>query len=479
MCRVLIAAMVTLASCALSVAFAATAKPFGDGEIVVFLGDSITQQGQWIRPLTDFYRTRYPQRQISFHNVGIAGGTMSSNASRVSRDVAPLKPTCVVVMCGMNEACSARPFCVGWPVTADDRVRREKAIAGYRRSVERMAEAVRTACGAKTRLLFLTPSIYDSVARTPVGKPENDGWNRLLGDFAALLKEGAEAGGWEVADVHAPMTRYNEQFQIGDREFSVVSGTERVHPDEKGGYFMAECVLAAQGVSPVVSDIVFDGAHGIVRSAENALVSCVERLPDGWRLMVCEKSLPYPIRKATEEVAARTGFFAVTERGKGCNRQWFSAEGLSGGMWCLSIDGERVALASAEQFASGVNLAACADSPQMRQASAVTAANGEGRMKEANLRRLVSCYWWLRGCKLKDPDDIAEVSAWKKANPEKGGWFGQQVASYIEQWPLRERIREEIRLCEEKAYRLAKPQRREWILRRVTCAPAVAGSDAR
>ena len=52
-----------------------TTSPFKDGETVVFWGDSITQQARWIRFLTDFYHTRYPERNIRYRNAGIAGNS--------------------------------------------------------------------------------------------------------------------------------------------------------------------------------------------------------------------------------------------------------------------------------------------------------------------------------------------------------------------------------------------------------------------
>ena len=91
------------------------ASPFKDGETVVFLGDSITQQANWIRFLTDFYHTRYPERQIIFRNAGIAGNSFAGGRKQIPIDVAPWKPTTVVVMFGMNDSASCRPYHPGWP----------------------------------------------------------------------------------------------------------------------------------------------------------------------------------------------------------------------------------------------------------------------------------------------------------------------------------------------------------------------------
>ena len=42
------------------------AEPFRDGDRVVFLGDSLTQGGSYHRIVSDYYLTRFPERNIRF-----------------------------------------------------------------------------------------------------------------------------------------------------------------------------------------------------------------------------------------------------------------------------------------------------------------------------------------------------------------------------------------------------------------------------
>ena len=67
-----------------------TTSPFADGETVVFWGDSITQQARWIRFLTDFYHTRYPERNVKYRNAGIAGCSFGGGIKQLGRDNDPL-----------------------------------------------------------------------------------------------------------------------------------------------------------------------------------------------------------------------------------------------------------------------------------------------------------------------------------------------------------------------------------------------------
>ena len=71
--------MIVAASC---LALAAGAAPFGDGDRVVFWGDSITHGGSYVKMLADFYLTRYPDRAVRFYNAGDRKSTRLNSSHR-------------------------------------------------------------------------------------------------------------------------------------------------------------------------------------------------------------------------------------------------------------------------------------------------------------------------------------------------------------------------------------------------------------
>ena len=129
----------------------------------MFWGDSITQQARWIRFLTDFYHTRYPERNIKYRNAGIAGNSFGGGIKQMPLDVTPWKPTTIVTMFGMNDSAAApRPekYHPGWPSNDVERARLRKRVdGGYQIDANHALAEIRKQCGEATRIVMMTPSI--------------------------------------------------------------------------------------------------------------------------------------------------------------------------------------------------------------------------------------------------------------------------------------------------------------------------------
>ncbi|MBQ3343221.1 MAG: DUF1080 domain-containing protein [Kiritimatiellae bacterium] len=450
-----------------------TTSPFKDGETVVFWGDSITQQARWIRFLTDFYHTRYPERNIRYRNAGIAGNSFGGGIKQMPLDVTLWKPTTIVTMFGMNDSAAApRPdkYHPGWPSNDVERARLRKRVdGGYKIDANHALAEIRKQCGEATRIVMMTPSIYDSTARAPKDEPVNDGWNITLGESGKKLIEGYEKGKWELVDIWTPMTAFNERQQKINPKFSVVSNQERVHPDDRGGYFMAQQILMAQGVDRTVSKISFDAGRGVVEEARKADVTGVRRIDGGWEMTVLEKSLPFPVAKTAQEVSCRSPWGQGYSPYVGINYEWFSAKGLAKGVWELCVDGELVWRGTDGEFAFGVNLGKNPDTPQMAHAKKVAEANRRRVEREAYLRALASLRWWFR-MKVDKPDDVAVAAKWLEDHPErKDGLFGrgQYLKEYMVDWPRRDEIYAELDAMDAELAKLRQPIARKWTLRQV------------
>src|SRR4051794_14536509 len=75
---------------------------FRDGDRVVVIGDSITEQHLYSNYLELWVLTRQPSWKITFRNAGIGGDTSGGGNGRFKRDVLSFKPTAMTVDFGMN-----------------------------------------------------------------------------------------------------------------------------------------------------------------------------------------------------------------------------------------------------------------------------------------------------------------------------------------------------------------------------------------
>src|SRR5213082_2628827 len=134
-----------------------------DGDRVVFLGDSITEQRLYTTYIEGYALSRHPNWKLTFRNVGWGGDTSwlrqrahpdekklfetdaatqqkmveDSVGRGLKRDVLPLKPTVVTVKFGMNDH-SYQPF-------------REDIFRAYVRSQEEIAKVLK-ANGAREKV---------------------------------------------------------------------------------------------------------------------------------------------------------------------------------------------------------------------------------------------------------------------------------------------------------------------------------------
>src|SRR5512140_2697209 len=171
-----------------------------DGDRVVFLGDSITEQRLYTTYIEAYTLTRHPNWKLWFRNVGWGGDTAwlrqrahpdekqlfaaedalqqkmieNSVGRGLERDVLPLKPTVVTVKFGMNDH-AYQAF-------------REDIFKAYVRSQTQIAEVLK-ANGA--RVAFLTSQPIED--KRP--DPDKDVRNQSLRKFSDGLKEVAAKNG--------------------------------------------------------------------------------------------------------------------------------------------------------------------------------------------------------------------------------------------------------------------------------------------
>src|SRR3974390_1536146 len=235
-----------------------------DGDRVVFLGDSITEQRLYTTYIEAYALTRYPNWKLSFRNVGWGGDTSwlrqrahpdeqklfaadettqqsmaeQSVGQGLDRDVLPLKPTFVTVKFGMNDH-SYQAF-------------REDIFRAYVRSQTQIAKVLE-AQGA--RVAFLTPQPIEE--KRP--DPDKDIKNESLRKFSDGLKDVASQTGSTFVDQFDPYMAIMLRGRAADPK-AFIGGGDAVHPGPAGHTLMAWAVLKGLGAGATVSRAELDAS---------------------------------------------------------------------------------------------------------------------------------------------------------------------------------------------------------------------------
>jgi lysophospholipase L1-like esterase len=325
-----------------------------DGDRVVFLGDSITEQRLYTTYIEAYALTRHPHWKLWFRNVGWGGDTSwlrqrshpdeaklfaaddsaqqkmveDSVKHGLERDVLPLKPTAVTIKFGMNDH-SYQAF-------------REDIFKAYVRSQTELAEVLK-AHGA--REAFLTPQPIED--KRP--DPDADIRNQSLRKFSDGLKEVTAKEGEVFVDQFDPYMAMLLR-ERPNNPTSFVGGGDAVHPGPIGHTVMAWAILKGLSASSLVSSVELDVPTLKIKTegcqAKDLLVNATtvsfERE---------DEALPMPI---DEKATAALKLAPILQD---LDRYELQVTGLPPGNYQLSIDSEPAGKASNEQLAKGWNLA--------------------------------------------------------------------------------------------------------------------------
>ena len=342
---------------ALLTASQTTAADFAirDGDRVVFLGDSITEQRLYTTYIEAYALTRHPGWKLSFRNVGWGGDTSwlrqrshpdenklfaakedeqqkiveGSVGNGLARDVLPFKPTFVTVKFGMNDH-SYQPF-------------REDIFRAYVRSQSEISKVL-GANGA--RVAFLTPQPIED--KRP--DPEKDVRNESLRKFSDGLKEVATNSGAAYVDQFDPYMTIMRREHTAKPD-GIIGGGDAVHPGPAGQTLMAWAVLKGLGATALVSRAEINATTLKPGAAEGCRIEKVAKIQGGVSFDRVDEALPMPIDERAEPALKLAPVL------EDLDRLDLRVTELPAGNYTVTIDGEAAGTASAEDLAKGWNLA--------------------------------------------------------------------------------------------------------------------------
>jgi len=303
---------------------------FKDGDTVVVMGDSITEQHLYSNYLEAWTLMRLPTWKITFHNVGIGGDSSRGGNGRFARDVLEYKPTALTVDFGMNDG--------GYG--AFDQGKFDAYMTG-------LAGIAKQARQARLRVAWITPS--------PVEKDEDgpaiEGYNRTLEKFSEGVKTAAvKTGGLFVDQLH-PCLAVQDKARAA-KASNRVCGGDPVHFGPPGQAVMASAILKGMRFPTLVAAVEIDAA-GKVGKCENCKVTDAAVTPGGVKCTQLDKAMPF----FPNESAAILAWSPILEE---MNQYTLKVAGLAGGTYDVALGGKTVAQYTNLQLAAGVNLAEAA-----------------------------------------------------------------------------------------------------------------------
>jgi lysophospholipase L1-like esterase len=432
-----------------------SSKIFESGNIICFLGDSITHGGQYHEFLQLFYATRYPNLKLTFHNCGISGDNAEGMIYRLDKDVFIHKPSHVFLMTGMNDVIRTLYF----EGEASDEIieKRKKALDEYKRNIDILDKKFET---SDIRPLYLTPSIYDQYSK--IERENNRGCNDALIECSTHLKKIAKQRNSTVVDLNSLMKHIMERELQNDSLFTIV-GKDRVHPESTGHFVMFYEIISTIESPSIVSEISIDLNQNNFTETKNCMINNFEFSSDDISFSCVQNSLPFPTNKGIDKALSLVPFENKF------NKEILRIKGLKNGEYDLFIENIFIDSYSTEQLKSGVNLSTQVNTPQYKQALDVMKLCEDYRKTSYQLRAVPFMeYKYLRDYSGDNQLQEKQIHLNKKLRAIEGkpyhNYIKKSMDAYVETLPKQDSLKNRLKIIEKLIYKKNNPKNLEWKL---------------
>ena len=452
--QLFIAALALLGGLNRSIAQVQPLTPFQSGERIIFVGNSITEQGYYESYIWLYYMLHFPERRITVYNGGIGGDRAKNILDRFDEDVLPKKPTTICLTFGMNDSGYFEFLQANADSTAKARV---EECRGYFGSIQ---EKLRKYTPGKK--ILITSTLYDETVKNP--KNYYPKKSAAMQEIATFQEKAAQDNHWGFVDFFHPMTEITLREQKKDSTFTL-TGPDRIHPGNSGHFVMAWLFLKQQGLAgKPVADVVIDATSGKTERSDNCRISAFSAAPGDLQFDYPAASLPFPqdsIPRLWGNPYRQTEALDVIPFNEEMNREMVTVKGLGEGDFSLTMDGQPIGRWTGAQLGKGINLATVKNTPEYEQAMSVLWLNEERMGLEAKLR----AYYWLQFDYFRDigllyADNAAATDSVNRTSEKN--WF---VASKKDNYRaaryavVREGWQKEMDVLIEEIYKVNRPRK--------------------
>ncbi|NGM65951.1 cellulase family glycosylhydrolase [Sphingobacterium sp. SGR-19] len=326
---------------------------FKSGDKIAFIGNSITHNGDFHHYILLYYASRFPDKKVTFYNLGIKGDNANSFLRRMDADIVPHKADWSIVMAGMNDV-NRGLYAPEKQNEPDIQQRKERALKDFESYYDSFLTRLKR---TKTNIILQKPSIYDQTGDlTAVNLV---GVNDALERCGKIVDKLAKKHKVLVIDYWTIMNEVNANLQQTDVKSTIV-GQDRVHPGPLGHFVMAYTFLKAMDTPNNVSSLTID--KGSITDVKYGTVSNLNMLEDELTFDYREERLPFPVPPEAEKALTLIPFT------DDFNTQLLQVKDLEEGVYALTIDDILISNFTQEELAKGINLAERKNTPPYQQA---------------------------------------------------------------------------------------------------------------
>ena len=200
-------------------------------DTIVFLGDSITQEGVrddgYVTLVSRAIEGVYPDLDIEVIGAGLGGHKVRDCLKRLDRDVIDKNPTIVLIYIGINDVW-------WWNGKWGKGSTREEFESGLNEMIRRI-----DAVGAE--VILCTPSVIGEKTDS------TNEFDAMLDEYSDISRKVARAAGCRLLDLRREFMTYLEEHNSENVSKGILT-RDGVHLNERGNLFLAGLVLDAFGV---------------------------------------------------------------------------------------------------------------------------------------------------------------------------------------------------------------------------------------
>ena len=318
---------------------------FEDGDIVGFIGDSITHveytEISYQEFLYNYYITRYPKWELEFRNLG-TGSFMASDVLELysgGKDIydAELEGiTKAVIMLGMNEALSG--------ISAEE----------YISNIQAVTELLREQGLKCEDIILVAPTPFDQTRTSNYSEEGrmNAHFDDTLSEYTSRLRILAAKLGTKYIDLHTPMLWATTLLQKENGE-ATLTIDDGIHPSGVANVLAGFFFLRQQGAGEKVASVRISKEGQIV--AENARVKSLKQSGDRYvRFSYQPYSLPVAVPL---EVKTADEYFEMLDQ---VSQEILQVEGLNWDTtYTVCMDRVFVGEFTGAELGQGINIASC------------------------------------------------------------------------------------------------------------------------